>query len=184
MTSEVIAQSVGNTQALALAPAPAETLLNDLWSFYFHDPFNTDWNFSSYIKIDDISSVESYWTYHETFRERIPLGMFFLMREHVFPAWDDTYNKDGGCLSIKVLKQDMNVFWETICIRLLGETLLKEDKRKTLWDHVNGCSSSCKRHFCIIKVWLKSPIDLEHFNIPPGYYGEIIYKPNSDSIGT
>jgi len=172
------------SQSLAATSSVEDTLLNDLWSFYFHDPFNNDWTLQSYIKIDDISSVESFWTVHETFIENIHMGMFFLMREHVFPCWDDPFNKDGGCLSIKVLKQDIKTFWESMCTGLLGETLLLENKRKTSWDKVNGLSCSPKRSFCIIKIWLKSELLVTDFNIPPGMYGEVIYKSNSDNIGT
>ena len=158
-------------------------LLNDLWSFYFHDPFNSDWNLNSYIKVYDVGSVEDFWPVHETFLEKISMGMFFITREHIFPCWDDPYNKDGGCISIKVLKADIQPFWATMSFRLLGETLLVDEKRD-MWDHINGLSISPKKHFCIIKVWLRTTElqDVSFYNIPAGYYGEIIYKGNKDSI--
>ena len=164
-------------------PMHEDHILNDLWSFYFHDPFNNDWNLSSYVKVADIGSVETFWQIHETFIEKITMAMFFLTREHIFPCWDDPFNKDGGCLSIKVLKQDVPPFWEIMCAHILGETLLVNDKH-TMWDHVNGLSISPKKHFCIIKVWMRTNEvqDVADYNIPPGYYGEMIYKPNRDNI--
>ena len=159
----------------------SDIILNDLWSFYFHDPFNTNWNLSSYIKVTDISSTDAFWSTHKTFIEKINMGMFFLTREHIFPCWDDPFNKDGGCLSIKVLKQDVRPFWEGICARVLGETLLKDT---TKWDHVNGVSISPKKHFCIIKVWMRTNESQEAvaYNLPPNFYGDVIYKPNSENI--
>lgn len=161
----------------------SELLLNDLWSFYFHDPFNNDWNLGSYIKVEDLSSVENFWNVHETFVDKIRMGMFFLTREHIFPCWDDPHNKDGGCLSIKVLKQDAQKFWESICIKTLGETLLFEREK---WDHVNGLSISPKKNFCIIKVWMRTNdfTEASSYNIPTGYYGEVLYKANRESIGS
>lgn len=159
--------------------------LNDLFSYYFHDPFDNDWNISSYKKIQDIGSVKEFWSIQKAFENHIHNGMFFLMREHIFPCWDDPLNKDGGCLSIKVIKQDVEFFWKELSICLLGETLLVDEKSK-YFDHVNGISTSPKKNFCIIKIWLRKP-DLANkifFNIPPGYYGDILYKSNVENIAS
>ena len=99
--------------------------------------------------------------------------------------WDDENNKVGGCVSIKVLKNDVVQFWEELCIRVLGETLLT-DKYKHLWNFVNGISTSPKKHFCIIKLWIKTQ-DLalkECFNLPKNYNGEVVYRSNQESIDT
>ena len=156
-------------------------ILNDLWTFYFHDPFNSDWNLSSYTKVCDIGSTDDFWSTHVTFIEKINLGMFFLTREHIFPCWDDPYNKDGGCLSIKVLKQDVQTFWQNICVRVLGESLLCAPDK---WDHVNGVSISPKKHFCIVKVWMRTNEfqDVACYNLPDNFYGDVIYKANRDNL--
>jgi hypothetical protein len=159
-----------------------ETFLNDIWSLYFHDPSDMDWNYKSYKRLCDISTVEAYWQTHHLIKDKLHNGMFFLMREHIFPCWDDEYNKNGGCLSIKVLKQDVKTFWEYFTIRMLGECLCKDSSN---WDLLNGISTSPKKHFCIVKIWLKTN-DLttkDVFNFPETYDGEILYKPNIDSIG-
>lgn len=158
-----------------------DLVFNDLWSLYFHDPFNNDWNLSSYIKVTDINSTDMFWSAHETFVEKINMGMFFLTREHIFPCWDDPLNKDGGCLSIKVLKQDVQKFWESICIKALGETLLTDNSK---WDCVNGLSISPKKHFCIVKVWMRTNDFTEgiQYNLPTNFYGDVIYKANRENI--
>lgn len=160
-----------------------DVLLNDLWSFYFHDPLNNDWNLSSYVKVSDIGCVEDFWMVNDTFEPKVHLGMFFLMREHIFPCWDDALNKTGGCLSIKVLKQDVPSFWRELCMKMLGETLIVEEKRKN-FDLVNGISTSPKKNFCIIKIWLRTS-ELSNkmfFNIPHGFYGDILYKANTENL--
>lgn len=160
-----------------------DVLLNDIWTLYFHDPYNENWTYPSYLKITDISSVDEFWQVFHILHDKIHCGMFFLMREYVFPCWDDENNKNGGCLSIKVLKQDMSEFWEHLSIRLLGEGLLTQDHRKH-WNLVNGISTSPKRFFCIIKIWVKS-MDIAEaimYDIPPKYHGEVLYRSNQENI--
>jgi hypothetical protein len=159
--------------------------LNDLWTLYFHDPFDNDWTNKSYIKLSDISEVEEFWEIHNQIKDNVNRGMFFCMREHIFPCWDDPLNINGTCMSVKVLKENSVKYWEELIISILGETFVKEEYRKDSWNVVNGLSISPKKSFCIIKVWLSS-MDLnepKYFNFPAnGQYGEIIAKTNNESI--
>jgi len=84
-------------------------------------------------------------------------------------------------MSIKVMKQDVQAFWENICINALGETLLGDQSK---WDHINGVSISPKKHFCIVKIWTRTNEFQEPkaFNLPGGYYGDVIYKANRENI--
>lgn len=158
--------------------------LNDTWSCYFHDPLNDDWRNESYVKLVDIGSAEDYWTFEHFVGENICKGMFFVMREHIFPCWDDASNINGGCLSIKILKGDMVNFWEQLSARLLTETLLKQQYRGKFWNQVNGISTSPKRNFCIVKIWVGDPAmeNIDMFELPGNYNGEIIYKTNISNI--
>lgn len=160
-----------------------EGLLNDIWNIYFHDPFDEDWTISSYKRISSMSTVEEFWQNHECLKPHIHKGMFFVMREAVFPNWDDAANINGGCLSIKIFKELMYELWEEICIKMLGETLLKEEYRDK-WNSINGISTSPKKHFCILKIWLKdcSLADKNYFDISSKYYGDILYKSNIENI--
>lgn len=160
-----------------------EHYLQDTWTLYFHEPSNADWTMSSYVRLEQLSSVEGFWQVHEGVRPYLSRGMFFLMREHVFPCWDDPGNIDGGCISIKVLKEDLETFWEEAVSGMLGERLVRyappggggasgegADKghlsthsthsnlfprASEVWSAVNGISTSPKRYFCICKIWLK-----------------------------
>jgi hypothetical protein len=100
-----------------------ELLLDDIWNLYFHDPDNKDWNFGSYNTLHTMSSAEDYWSAQEAVRGVLHQGMFFLMREHVFPCWDDIANRNGGCFSVRVPKTHASRFWEQLAAALLGETL-------------------------------------------------------------
>ncbi len=156
---------------------------NDVWCFYFHDPNDNSWTNDSYKMLGTLSTVEDFWEHHSQIKSHVKNGMFFFMREHIQPTWDDPINITGGCLSIKVLKEEVDEFWESLSVKLLGETLLIESKRH-LWNNINGISTSPKKHFCIIKVWVKDPCVSfkEYFNIPTKFHGDILYKSNMDNI--
>jgi hypothetical protein len=165
--------------------------LQDTWTLYFHEPSNADWTMASYVRLEQLSSVEGFWQVHEGVRPYLSRGMFFLMREHVFPCWDDPSNIDGGCISIKVLKEDLETFWEEAVSGLLGERLVRyapggsaSNGASEAWSAVNGISTSPKRFFCICKIWLAegSPVDKESFRLPPRYHGEPLYRSNAENI--
>jgi hypothetical protein len=160
-----------------------EVHLNDIWSYYFHDPNDDNWSLTSYIRMHNVSTVQDFWNIHLSVKDKLKNGMFFIMREHVFPCWDDSSNINGGCLSIKVLKENLVDYWEALCIKLLGETLLV-DKNKNQWDVINGISTSPKRYFCIVKIWLSTNEfdDKKYFNVPDDFYGDIIYRQNIENI--
>lgn len=179
-----------------------EIYLNDTWNIYFHDPFEKDWTTKSYILISPLSSINDFWInincliykgslekYNtdefkiQDIEEYLTRGMFFIMREHIFPCWDDAENINGGRLSIKILKEKTLSFWINICSKLLGETLLKKEYKKH-WNIVNGISISPKKQFCIVKIWIKDDVisDKNCFDLENEYYGDIIYESNIESV--
>ena len=159
-----------------------DEFLNDTWNIYFHDPMDSNWNTVSYINMGPICNITEFWQHHHSLKTHIHQGIFFVMREYVFPMWDDKENINGGCLSIKVLKDNIESYWEDLVIKLLGETLLKKEFADK-WNLVNGISTSPKKHFCIIKIWLKdqSLNSKEFFNLGSSF-GDVIYKSNVENI--
>jgi len=151
--------------------------LNDSWCIYFHDPFDKNWDESSYIKIGIISSTHDAFNMLRSIHNYSDKGMFFIMREHIFPEWNNDNNKDGGAFSLKVLKENINTFFEDIVLKLLGETILHESKQY-LWETINGISISPKKNFCIIKIWIKEHEKITHDDISllkDSYNGTIMY---------
>jgi hypothetical protein len=112
--------------------------------------------------------------------------MFFIMREHVFPCWDDKHNIDGGCISLKVHGDQIVSIWDELTKRVIGETMMRSP---TDWSHVNGVSISPKRGFCIIKLWMSSDYvpsgngdDADRMNLPCKYRGDVVYRSNRQNI--
>lgn len=155
----------------------AELFLNDCWMLYFHDPDNNDWTPSSYKCLHTLSTAQDWIQADMAFRELWQKGMFFLMREHIRPMWEDENNKDGGCISFKVNKPDAGLYWFHLGCKTLGEVLCK---KKDMWDQICGVSMSPKRNYCILRVWLKSGdySAVENFHLEAPHYTQIMYKPH------
>ena len=157
--------------------------LHDVWTLYFHDPEDPDWTLESYHRLGDVATVEDFWELHGAVGEHASTGMFFLMREHVFPCWDDKTNIDGGCLSIKVPVDAAGAAWELLAKRAIGETLVVAPGA---WASLNGVSISPKRGFCIAKLWMadERQRDRGAFRLPEDYRGEVVYRSNRDNMQT
>ena len=155
--------------------------LQDVWTFYFHDPEDASWNLDSYRRLGDVASVEDFWDVHGALAQHARTGMLFVMREHVFPCWDDVHNIDGGCISIKVPTENVVASWEELLKRAVGETSMVAPGD---WRSLNGVSVSPKRGFCIIKLWL-ADIEhgsAEHVRLPDDYRGDVVFRSNRENM--
>ena len=159
--------------------------LNSEWNLYFHDPNSYNWGKDSYCKIYTLKDIIDYWILNTEIEGKIHQGMFFLMRDNIFPLWDNEDNIKGLNFSFKILKEESKKFWEKLSIAIVSESFLKE---AYINEHkiINGISISPKKNFCIIKIWLKNK-DLvssenvkEYFNIPEEYTGDLIFKNHSE----
>ena len=66
------------------------------------------WDLESYTKLNTFNTIEEFSILLHLIKEKhIQNGMFFLMREKILPMWESEDNKDGGCFSLKVFKQDI-----------------------------------------------------------------------------
>lgn len=153
----------------------------DIWKLYFHDPNDKNWAYDSYKLIGQISSANEFNGIHDEVKDIIHNGMFFIMREHIFPSWDDPENIRGGCLCIKIQKQAVSEFWKDLCSSLLGETIVHPNFRH-IESTVNGASISPKNFFCIIKIWFNNDLlcKVPGSLILPQFDGQTIYKANDE----
>jgi hypothetical protein len=158
-----------------------DNYLNDVWSLYFHDPYDMNWEPNSYKFITTISSIEDYLNVYNAFNDLWTRGMFFIMREHITPRWEDDNNKNGGCFSLKINKEEVLDKLFEITSQILGETLGKTDEISM---NINGISISPKKNYHIIRIWIKSGNNLNkdnyNFNIPS--YSTLMYKSHKENI--
>jgi hypothetical protein len=103
------------------------------------------------------------------------------MREHITPRWEDDNNKNGGCFSLKINKEEVLEKLFEITSQILGETLGKTDEISM---NINGISISPKKNYHIIRIWIKSGNNLNkdnyNFNIPS--YSTLMYKSHKENI--
>jgi hypothetical protein len=171
-----------------------DPMLNDAWTYRFHDPDDPNWTLNSYHHVADVYSIGDFWTVHEAVRPYLASGMFFVMRENVFPCWDDPGNINGGCHSMRVLKSQFDGVWEEAVISMLGENLLVPATTRATaeldggptdgWASVNGMSCSPKKYFSVIKIWTADQrfTERRHFAIPASYTGVVQWRSNLDNI--
>jgi hypothetical protein len=153
--------------------------LDNEWTFYFHDPNNSNWEISSYIVVEKIKTVNEWIQVFHSFKNVWNKGMFFLMKETIQPIWEHEYNKNGGCMSFKLWKTEVNDCWLDLTGKLITNSLLKEGSS----DKISGISISPKRNYCIVRIWLIDSVlsDAGLYNISVPSYSKIIYKSHSDN---
>ena len=81
-------------------------LLEKPWVLWFHNVNDSNWEQDSYEKLCEVQSIKDFWELFNTI-SNINAGMFFLMKEDIFPRWEDINNIDGGFWSFRIMKKDI-----------------------------------------------------------------------------
>jgi len=129
--------------------ADDSTTLPQTWVLWYHDPNNSDYSLSSYIKIVSITNVSEFWSIVEGISPKAwSSGMFFFMREGYRPLWDAPENDKGGAWSKKVdASETHNVFVDCM-VHCMASAMLTRNN-----ECVAGVTLSPKGQFHIIKIW-------------------------------
>ena len=109
-------------------------------------------------------------------------GMFFLMREHIQPLWEDPYNRNGGCFSFKVNKPEASAYLFKICSQMLGNSLAKSQD-PCAHNAICGISMSPKRNYCIIRIWIGSKVynKVSMYNLEVPSYTQVLFKNHEEN---
>lgn len=159
-----------------------ETFLDDSWNLYFHNPDDNDWTINSYIMIGTVTTVEDWCKANLAFCDIWQKGMFFLMKQDIMPLWEDPMNKEGGCFSFKVNKNETSLYWFDIVCDTLANKLGKDEK---INENITGVSITPKRNYCIVRIWLstKKYNTIQYYNINIPQYTQVMYKNHNDNNG-
>ncbi len=127
--------------------------LNTKWYLWFHSLTNTSWNKQSYKKLFELSNLYDLKILNDILlKNHLQNGIFFIMRENIFPTWEDPENRNGSCISYKIPGDELYENWSLIINRVLTEDILiNKDK----FNEINGLSISPKKEFNILKIWLR-----------------------------
>jgi len=169
--------------------------VDDTWTLYFHDPSNDDWVHSSYLRLGDVSSLDDVAAVRAALHDKVSGGMFFLMREHVFPCWDDPNNIEGGCLTVRIPKSHAESAWngamiDAVCENLRPTSSTAENGEGGDEDgdfpEIHGISVSPKAVYSVLKIWVASEVEPDALRLPPEITrhacGQVMYKANRDYI--
>ena len=128
--------------------------INTSWCLWYHSLKNSDWSKESYTNMFTIVNLLDYHIINDLIQlNHLQNGMFFLMRENIYPIWEDPDNINGTFISFKIpgdsLKENiMNIILECISENIF---LNKED-----YNELNGISISPKKEFNILKFWFRN----------------------------
>ena len=154
--------------------------LNNIFTFWYHNPDNVDWSLESYIELLEFSTIEEFWVLDKFVRkDMIENGMFFIMKKSVKPIWECPTNIKGGCISWKVDRKNSYKSW----IDCVGHFIMNDFGKFT--DLINGVSISPKKNASIIKLWFKEEFDIDTIGIPKTFRlvdDKIIYKSHVQNI--
>ena len=77
--------------------------LQDNWDIWYHSIKDNHWGKETYQKVDQITSLLDYKYIKDTFQQdHYQNGMFFCMKNDIFPNWEDPDNRNGGQLGSQV----------------------------------------------------------------------------------
>jgi len=127
--------------------------LNTNWCLWYHSINDTNWKKNSYKNLYTLKNLYDVKCINDII-DKIHLqnGMFFIMRENIFPTWEDPDNRNGCCISFKVPSSSLKEQWNTILNSVLSEDILRDS---TNTEYINGISIAPKKEFNIIKLWLR-----------------------------
>ena len=130
--------------------------LQNKWILWNHGLNDKSWSNDSYKNIFVYQNLYDLKIYFDNLDLlQLQNSMYFIMRDGIFPTWEDKNNKNGCCASFKVSSSDILNTWKLLLQNILCENIHKNIKK---YDNINGISISPKKEFNIIKIWFKCKI--------------------------
>lgn len=127
--------------------------LNTKWSLWYHSINDNNWNNKSYKNLYNINNLFDLKIINDSImKNHLQNGMFFIMKEDIFPTWEDPDNREGCCISFKIYNSVLIEQWNLILNSVITQDILKDINNEDL---LNGISISPKKEFNIIKIWLR-----------------------------
>ena len=151
---------------------------NTKWNVWYHSIRDNNWNNSSYKKIFEITNLYDLFHFTNNINDiHLFNSMLFIMRDGIFPTWEDENNKNGCmfCYKIKsdiILNEFINIIKSLICENI------HSDKQK--YSLINGISISPKKEFNILKIWVREKSTDKILNYSTNYIknNNMLYKKN------
>jgi hypothetical protein len=128
--------------------------LNTPWILWHHSVKDNTWKKSSYKQFYKFQNLLDYSLFEDIIQlNHLQNGMFFLMREGIFPNWEDPDNSEGCCISFKIAGQILKTEFCKIVLYCLTEDILRNPDD---YEELNGFSIAPKKEFNIAKLWMRN----------------------------
>tara|TARA_B110000977_G_C11053029_1_gene483019 strand:- start:318 stop:797 length:480 start_codon:yes stop_codon:yes gene_type:complete len=133
--------------------------LKDTWNVWYHSKKNSSWNNQSYKNIIAIENLYDLKYLNDIINlDYLKNGMFFIMRNDIFPTWEHPDNRKGCCISYKIYDNLVINKWNYIVNHIVN------DKIDVSNNEINGVSISPKKSYSILKIWFKHNIKSSNLN--------------------
>lgn len=130
------------------------------WNLWAHLPQEPDWtSINSFKKITQLKTLEETIGVTELLPEGLVKNcMLFLMKDGIYPMWEDNKNRNGGYFSYKVSNKNVFEVWRDLTYAVVGECV---STNQSFVNTITGITISPKKNFCIVKIWMTN---CEHQN--------------------
>ena len=151
---------------------------NTKWVIWYHSIHDKDWSNDSYKKIFEINNLfDLFYFKNNITNYHLFDSMIFVMREDIFPTWEDSNNKKGGLLCYKInsdniLNEFIDVLESCVCENIHIDS--------NNYNKINGISISPKKEFNILKLWIRDRSNDKILNYKTNYINSknMQYKKN------
>jgi translation initiation factor 4E len=149
-------------------------------------------------KVVSFDSVEEFWGLYNNIVPPSQLGQkanYYLFKEGIIPAWEDSANKDGGKWSIQLPKEknrsNVDKMWLYTMLAAIGETfdpflsqvISEESDQPPPNSLITGVIVSSRPQFYRLSIWTRlAPSSAVGPNTPPDEQGEQL-RSRIESIG-
>lgn len=150
--------------------------LQSKWTLWLHKN-DAKWAKKDYLNVVSFDNIETFWGIYNN-HPNLSVGTFYLMKDDIFPSWEDKKNKNGGRWSFIVRKHKVYQIWEELSMGIVGGYLLDDIGL------INGMEvQSNPRHGSgVIKIWINSKVETPRFNckIPSLDVEKVRFQMNKD----
>ena len=131
--------------------------LDNPWILWSHSIDDNNWKKKSYKKLYKINNLYDYNILKDIINtNNLQNTMLFLMRENIYPMWEDPENRMGCCASYKIPNDNILETWNKLTLNSICENIMKTIKD---CKDINGISIAPKKEFNILKIWFKTNIE-------------------------
>lgn len=143
--------------------------MENSWTFWYDKYIGPKKTVEEYeaalVKIATFDCIQDFWKWHNN----LPCvaliqtsSSFHLMKSGIRPLWEDRANANGGNLSFKLPKDDVNDVWLQLALRVIGEQFCQYIHKD---DEICGITFSQRKADSVISIWQRnaSLVDVKSF---------------------